>query len=402
MSSETSKKTSPRVLSLYDKHRDSGQVSRLKDLLLAYASRGSQVHYIASEPLFEEEHENVRAHIIWTPFRAKKGILYWTWLSFMIPAHFYLKAFSFFPRRVVFFETYYSYLCWLPSVLIGSKKILLMRAIIFPELEGKPLRRFYSRLVDYTAVLASDLIVAPTESMRSKLLTRLPSLNHRVRVVPFSANPQIADNALETSDELEEVPASEEWLAKQSQRKKQICLDFNIPDKNLLVAISGKRANQQNIEYFLRAMADASSNRLSLIVFGEYKEQQAIMSIVHGLGLEDRVVFTGSNQDIGRVLGACDLFVHCSGKEGMSTDLMSALGLGSGVLAIETPEMKEILRHSECLLPKANVGALSSQLLKLIKEKKYLSQVKERSRELAISYNFDWSKTVYGIIEGQE
>jgi len=389
-----------RILSLYDKPRDSGQVSRLKGLLLAYAARGDEVHYIASEPLFEEEHPNIKAHLIWTPFRRKSGLLYWTWLSLMIPGYFYVKVLRIFPKRVIFFETYYSFLCWLPSVLVRAKKVLLMRAIIFRELEGKPISKFYSRLIDYTALLASDLIVAPTDSMRLKLLTRVPALNCRLSVLPYSAG-QVLSGPKNTDfpEPNGSDPAWTEWLSARGDRKKSLCANYNIPEKDLLLAISGKRANQENIDHLLRAIADTESKRISLLVFGEYKEQQLILSVVHGLGLEDQVVFTGEKDDIPAILGACDVFLHCSGKEGMSTDLMCALSLGAGVQAIDTPEMREILQHNECLLPAEDVGALSATLLGLVKEKKALQAVKQKSQLRAQHFNFSWPEAIIDLIE---
>ena len=160
------------ILTLYDSRRASGQVRRLRRLIWEYASQGHKVHYIASEKLFKNEVENVTAHLIKNPFKKRKGFLYWSYLSLTMTAYFYLLSFRYFPKKVIFFETFYSLLCYLPSLIVRSKRILFMRAVAFKrsqEYETSAILWFYTRSIDFLGLFSANLIVAPTEWMRSQL-----------------------------------------------------------------------------------------------------------------------------------------------------------------------------------------------------------------------------------------
>ena len=389
------------ILTLYDSRRASGQVSRLKRLIWEYSSQGYQVHYIASEELFKTEVENVEAHIIKVPFKKRKGFLYWAYLSSMMLIYFYILCLRYLPRKVIFFETYYSLLCYLPATLIRAKKILLMRAVAFRRDSGfeiSPLVRLYSRSIDYLGLLSANLIIAPTDWMRAQLLTRVPFLNRRVHVLPYATRlPKPVEKGLE--GELKDNSTWIEWLDDHAERKKKLCRNYQISEKSLIVALSGKRANKDDVVYFLRTMFALESSKLVLIIFGQQDDKLSLLTLVGGLGLSEQVIFIDSALHGDSIIAGSDLFLHSSGEEGMSTDLLGALGSGLGVIAMETDEMKEILVHKDCLLPKDNVGECAIKMADFVNNRERLEACRRLSRERAQAYNFDWPLKVLELVQ---
>jgi len=389
------------ILTLYDSRRASGQVSRLKKLIFEYASNGHTVHYIASEQLFKIEHSNIKAHLIKIPFKQRKGFLYWTYITLMMTIYFYWLAFRYLPRTVIFFETFYSLLCYLPCTLIRARKVLFMRAVVFrrdSEHESSAITRFYRKSIDFLGLFSASLIIAPTEWMRSQLLTKVPFINQRVHVLPYATSlPSGVKNNY--NEGLRQNSSWLAWLDGHDERKKILCQNYDIPEKSLVVALSGRRAKKEDIIYFLKTMAALESDRLTLIVYGDQKEKLNLLTTVTGLGLNEQVIFSGSYFVDNTILLGADLFLHSSGEEGMSTDLLEALGSGIGVIAMETQEMKEILVHPECLLPKRNVGECGVKLANFINNRESIQVCKRLSQQRAVSYSFNWPKKALELLQ---
>jgi glycosyltransferase involved in cell wall biosynthesis len=79
-----------------------------------------------------------------------------------------------------------------------------------------------------------------------------------------------------------------------------------------------------------------------VIVGGGSKEQE-LRAMVRDLGLEGKVILTGSRRDAVRFLPAFDLFVTCSNFEGMPIALLEAMALSLPVFGTAVGGVPEVV-----------------------------------------------------------
>lgn len=73
-----------------------------------------------------------------------------------------------------------------------------------------------------------------------------------------------------------------------------------------------------------------------LILIGEGELREAIVKQIQSLGIEDRVILTGSRGDVNRLLQAIDLLIMPSFFEGLPVSLVEAQAAGLPILASDT------------------------------------------------------------------
>lgn len=97
-------------------------------------------------------------------------------------------------------------------------------------------------------------------------------------------------------------------------------------------------------ELLLRAYA-ASRVEMPLVVVGDGPQRDALQRLAQELGIEGRVIFTGSQQNPYPWMHHARLFVLSSRFEGMGIVLFEALACGTPVLAVDCPGgIRQILK----------------------------------------------------------
>jgi glycosyltransferase involved in cell wall biosynthesis len=84
-----------------------------------------------------------------------------------------------------------------------------------------------------------------------------------------------------------------------------------------------------------------------LVLVGDGELRQALQEQVVRLGLAARVIMTGYRKDIGRLLGAADLFVISSRKEGLPMILLEAMAAGLPIISTAVGAIPTVIRHGE-------------------------------------------------------
>jgi len=104
------------------------------------------------------------------------------------------------------------------------------------------------------------------------------------------------------------------------------------PDAPTVGAIA-RLAAQKRLDRLLRAVARLAD--VHCIVAGDGEERARLEALAAELGISPRVHFLGHRGDTGDVLGAIDIFVVSSDREGLSNSMLEALA--AGVPVISTP-----------------------------------------------------------------
>ena len=67
--------------------------------------------------------------------------------------------------------------------------------------------------------------------------------------------------------------------------------------------------------------------------------------MVKGLGLDDRIIFTGFRSDVNELMGIFDIFIFTSLMEGLPQVLVQAAAAGRPIVSFEVEGAKEIIKE---------------------------------------------------------
>nr|MQY69267.1 glycosyltransferase [Bacillota bacterium] len=113
---------------------------------------------------------------------------------------------------------------------------------------------------------------------------------------------------------------------------------------------------------------------------GELREKME--SLVKELEIKDNVVFTGSREDIPKILKVMDIFVLPSLWEGLPIVLLEAMASKKPIVATDVIGNKEVVVDGKTafLVPPKNPGRLAEKIISLIKNKPLREKFGESGR----------------------
>ena len=133
-------------------------------------------------------------------------------------------------------------------------------------------------------------------------------------------------------------------------------LEYSIPSGSALFIHIGRMDPSKNhlrlLQIFERVIRLREDSYLILAGGGESGIQQRVRTMAARLGIEARVIFAGTRSDVPRLLGAADLMIFPSLREGLPGAILEAAAIGTPVLASNLPCILEISEHLttvECL-----------------------------------------------------
>lgn len=151
----------------------------------------------------------------------------------------------------------------------------------------------------------------------------------------------------------------------------------------------------------LRAAASvlAARDDVRFFVVGEGALRPELEALAAGLGIADRVVFTGFRQDALDLLRAFDLFVMSSYLEGLGTSIMDAQALGVPVVATRTGGIPELVEDgvTGLLAAPRNPEALAGAILRMLGDGRLRSACADTAR--VQSSRYDYRTMVYKTLD---
>ena len=163
----------------------------------------------------------------------------------------------------------------------------------------------------------------------------------------------------------------------------------------------------KGVRHALRALARLPGSA-RLVVVGDGEERASLETLVHELGLADRVTFTGAvpGEAVARYMQASDAFVFPTElPEAAPLVLPEAMGCGLPVVASRVgaiPEMADRNGEGAVLVPPGDVEALAAGMLRLFENPDLRTAMGEASRrrvleEYTVSRMVDRTVDVYRI-----
>ncbi|HUG39823.1 MAG TPA: glycosyltransferase [Longimicrobiales bacterium] len=116
------------------------------------------------------------------------------------------------------------------------------------------------------------------------------------------------------------------------------------PDAPVIGSV-GRLASQKRYDLLVAALPSLPG--VHALILGEGPEREALRSLARELGVAERLHLPGHREDVGPGLGAMDVFVLCSDREGMSNAMLEALAAGVPVVSTDVSGAREALAPVE-------------------------------------------------------
>ncbi len=127
-----------------------------------------------------------------------------------------------------------------------------------------------------------------------------------------------------------------------TRSREEVRAELGIPPGARVVGAMARLAKQKRLDRLLEALALLPPD-VHCVLAGDGEERAALEALAERLEVAPRVRFAGWRSDRGDVLGALDVFVLCSDREGMSNAMLEALAAGVPVVSTPVSGVEEAL-----------------------------------------------------------
>jgi glycosyltransferase involved in cell wall biosynthesis len=234
-----------------------------------------------------------------------------------------------------------------PSVLIMHDVIPFKRPEIFTTIERVAQKTLFS-----LSARASDAILTVSESSKRDIAELFDVAPAKIHVVPGAAEEKFRPVAI-----TESVRAA--------------LREARISDRYLLYVAAGRA--YKNVDGLIRAFAQLAERiPHSLVITGlAGRASDDIQRLVVGLGLADRVVFTGFLDDalLPALYSAADVFVFPSFYEGFGLPVIEAMACGTPVVASDRTSIPEAVGDAGLLFDPSRVDDIANAIERVLEDK---------------------------------
>ncbi|MGB9803989.1 glycosyltransferase [Desulfofundulus sp.] len=165
---------------------------------------------------------------------------------------------------------------------------------------------------------------------------------------------------------------------------------FNDPTKAIIVAV-GRLVKLKGFDVLIRAFANISPQMdVRLIIIGDGEERPALQHLIDQLGLNERIVILGFQDNPWKYMARADLFVLSSLTEGLPNVIGEAMALGLPIIATDcSAGIREYINDDKVglLVSPGDPKALASGILRLLTNEQLRKELSRRSVERATYFD---------------
>jgi len=199
--------------------------------------------------------------------------------------------------------------------------------------------------------------------------------------------------------------AVEDRIEERTRARKRLAERWSLDPGRVWIGSTGRFEHSKRFDLLLEAAASLGrrGEDVHLILIGYGEGLDALRSKADGLGIADRVTFTGEDADARLWMSALDIFCFLSLDEGQPNAVMEAAAAGVAVVAWRTPFLEELSDggRSALLVPARDLAALDEALETLIREPGTRESLGKGGRSYILA-NFSVNRFVQGITRTYE
>jgi glycosyltransferase involved in cell wall biosynthesis len=128
---------------------------------------------------------------------------------------------------------------------------------------------------------------------------------------------------------------------------------FGVPRDGAMLLSVGRLGREKNVALTLDAFARLADPRVRLVLIGDGAERDALERRAERLGIAARTVFAGEfpRASLPAAYRSADAFVFTSASETQGLVLVEALAAGIPVVAVDTPQTRDVLGGAGVVVP---------------------------------------------------
>jgi len=363
----------PKVLTIYYKHRRGGFCKRFRLKIEAYLKAGWQVHYIAVEP-YPYHDESLIPHILSCPFQKHSGLFFWAWFFAMTPLYALALGVRHKFHLISAATPVYAWISGPAKWLRKTPMVTLLWTK--PQFTTDCHENYQSlnkleNILERWGVRWSDRMIANSDACRNSWIQRYHLDTEKVEVHPNHVD----------------APS----FKKEEQRQKLI-QELKLEDDAFIIASTSIFEPHKNLEFLIAAFSHVDSSRAVLVLIGAGEQRSHLKKVTQALGIAERVIFTGWRDDARKLLQGSDLFVFPSLREGMSESLLEATTCKIPCLVSAIPENMEVVRNPEQHFSPHQTHELIQKINRCIEDGSYYDDLLKKTETDGSRYIFDWGK----------
>ncbi len=132
-----------------------------------------------------------------------------------------------------------------------------------------------------------------------------------------------------------------------AENRHRIRKHFSLSEKDVLVGNICVLRSWKGLDFFIET-ATNMADHFKFILVGDGPQKERLQDKARQAGLEDRLFFTGHQENVERFFSALDIFFFTSyASEGVPQSLLQALSVGLPLVVCRTPSVLETLRSVE-------------------------------------------------------
>jgi len=165
-----------------------------------------------------------------------------------------------------------------------------------------------------------------------------------------------------------------------SSWRKEIREKHGIPQGDILVGNICVLRSWKGLDFFIDTAAQMPP-RFKFILVGDGPQLQRLQEKARGMGLKERLLFPGHQEEIEKYFSALDIYFFTSyANEGIPQSLLQAQSVGLPMVVCRTPSVIEILKDGEDMIS-VEYGEVSSACAALERAAEVIRVPDDRRRE---------------------
>ncbi len=183
--------------------------------------------------------------------------------------------------------------------------------------------------------------------------------------------------------------------------------ELNIGTNIVLIGFIGRVHPEKGIEYLIRAVREVikivPEVRFLIVgdtALGKEEYQKRMRDLSADLGLADRILFLGYRKEVVKIIAALDILVLPSLREPFGLVSLEAMAMKKPVVATNTGGSPEVVIDGKTglLVPPRDSCALSSAIIKLLKDKELARRMGATGRKRVMNF-FSPESTISSVQE---
>ena len=368
--------------------RKGGAYERFLMMLAALLEKGCEVHCLSLVPI-PLKHPCYHNHPILFPFQGKNGWVAKSITLLLFPLYALLTGWREKVDLFISFGPLYAFLQAFPKWILKRPMVTFIRLDLTLGFKKRDIFNpfsFLNGMMEYVGLLFTDRTLAVNTAIRQEIMKTVGRRKKMEVEVLSNDIPEIKRSSPE--DRLETRNG------------------LGIPKQAKVLVTAGVLTPRKNVDVLLKSLSNLEIEDWFLLVIGDHPEQETssytnyLKALARKLDLGDKVIFKGwvQKEELWKILGAADLFVMPSIKEGMPNVMLEAMGCGVACFGSNIPGIRDILHHEILMFDPCDAESIVNKVRRFFSDTEYFNYVHELCRERKRLFVFDWKGEVFHMV----